>query len=310
MKYTVYEGSRKGGRPANEDRVGYAYTSGALVMVLADGMGGHSRGDLAAEILVREVLRMFRDQARPDITNCQEFLLDAIYDAHAAINEHALQQRMKDPPRTTCIVCIVQSGQAWWAHVGDSRLYHFGIDRLYRRTVDHSAVQQLVDNGLLTEEEMNFHPDRNKLLNGLGGYILPNIELSQAVSLTQGDVLLLCSDGFWSHVNANDMLSSLRAHPLRDAVSLLMDLAEDRAGGHGDNLSAVAMRFGPDVFEEITLDGTLTDYLDGFTTEMNWIAGQETAPRELPEVDIDKAIAEIHDALNKYPMDKEKGKKP
>jgi serine/threonine protein phosphatase PrpC len=307
MKYTVYEGSRKGGRPGNEDRVGYAYTSGSLVMALADGMGGHSRGDLAAEILVREVLRMFRDQARPDIANCQEFLLDAIYAAHAAINEHALQQRMKDPPRTTCVVCIVQGGQAWWAHVGDSRLYHFSADRLHRRTVDHSAVQQLVESGLLTEEQMSFHPDRNKLLNGLGGYILPNIELSQAVSLVQGDVLLLCSDGFWTYLNSQEMLSSLRAHPLRDAVSLLMDQVETRAEGHGDNLSVVAMRYGPDVFEDITLDSTPTDYLDGFTTEMNWIAGYETGAREYQEIDIDKAIAEIHEALNKHSP--EKGKK-
>jgi serine/threonine protein phosphatase PrpC len=111
MRYTVYEGSRKGGRPVNEDRVGYSYTNESLVMVLADGMGGHSRGDLAAEILVREVLKMFRDLARPDLPNCQEFLLDAVYAAHASINEHALQQRMSDTPRTTCVVCVVQRGQ-------------------------------------------------------------------------------------------------------------------------------------------------------------------------------------------------------
>jgi serine/threonine protein phosphatase PrpC len=307
MKYSVYEGSRKGGRQSNEDRVGYAYTSEALVMVLADGMGGHTRGDLAAEILVHEVLKLFRDLARPDLQNCQEFLLDAVYAAHAAINEHALQQRMKDPPRTTCVVCIVQGNQAWWAHVGDSRLYHFGHDRLIRRTVDHSAVQQLVDSGLLSEDQMSSHPDRNKLLNGLGGYILPNIELSQAVKLTLGDVLLICSDGFWSHLSAPEMLSTLRAYPLRDAASLLMDQAEQRGEGRGDNLSVVAMRYGPDLFENIDETGLNSDYLDGFTTEMNWIAGHETAPRELDEIDIDKAIAEIHEALNKY--DGKKGNK-
>jgi len=304
MKYTVYEGSRRGGRAENEDRVGYAYTSSTLAMVIADGMGGHSRGDLAAELLVREVLRMFRDQARPDITHCQEFLLDAIYAAHASINEYALQQRMKDPPRTTCVVCLVQGGQAWWAHVGDSRLYHFSQDRLNRRTIDHSAVQQLVDSGLLSEDQMHLHPDRNKLLNGLGGYILPNIELSQAVNLVQGDALLMCTDGFWSFLTPQDMLSALRAHPLREAMNLLMDQAEGRAAGRGDNLSAVAMRYGPDVFEEVSLLGASTDYLDGFTTEMNWIAGRDNATRDIEELDIDKAIAEIHEALNKYPPNK------
>jgi serine/threonine protein phosphatase PrpC len=305
MKYTVYEGSRKGGRAANEDRVGYAYTNESLVMALADGMGGHGNGDLAAEILVREVLKTFRDLARPDLPNCQEFLLDVIYAAHAAINEHALQQRIKDPPRTTCVVCVVQAGMAWWAHVGDSRLYHFAPDRLLRRTVDHSAVQQLVDSGLLAEDQVNTHPDRNKLLNGLGGYILPNIELSQAIKLTIGDVLLMCSDGFWSYLNAGAMLSTLRAHPLREAASLLLDQAEERAEGRGDNLSVVAMRYGPDVFEDVVEDGMRTDYLDGFTTEMNWIAGREGALRDYDEIDIDQAIAEIHEALKNNDPKKE-----
>ncbi len=306
MKFTLYEGSRKGGRVVNEDRVGYAYTSGSLILVLADGMGGHSRGDVASEILVREVLRMYREMARPDLPNCQEFLLDSIYSAHAAINEYALQKRLKDPPRTTCVVCVMQGGQAWWAHVGDSRLYHFNEERLIRRTVDHSAVQQLVDSGLLAEADMGKHPDRNKLLNGLGGYILPNIELSQAVTLSEGDVLLLCSDGFWSELSVPDMLSTLRAHPLRDAASLLMDLAEEHAGGRGDNLSVVAMRYGPDIFENADLAGTATDYLDGFTTEMNWLAGRENAVKDVPDYDIDAVIAEIHEAIHKY--DKTKGK--
>jgi serine/threonine protein phosphatase PrpC len=207
---------------------------------------------------------------------------------------------MKDPPRTTCVVCVMQHDQAWWAHVGDSRLYHFSQDRLIRRTVDHSAVQQLVDSGLIAEDQMNNHPDRNKLLNGLGGYILPNIELSQEVHLSLGDILLLCSDGYWSQLNAETMISTLRAHPLRDAASLLLDQAEEAADGKGDNLSVVAMRYGPDVFEEVELDGTQTDLLDGFTTELNWLAGRDQAEQDMHEVDINKAIEEIRTALGKY----------
>lgn len=305
MKYTVYEGSRKGGRQANEDRVGYAFTNESLVLALADGMGGHLRGDLAAEILIREVLRMFRDMARPDLPNCAEFLLDAIYAAHAAINEFALQKRMKDPPRTTCVVCVMQHDKAWWAHVGDSRLYHFSDNRLVARTLDHSAVQQLVSNGLLDEADMNKHPERNKLLNGLGGYILPNIELSDEVHLNMGDVILICSDGFWSNLDTESMISTLRAHPLRDAASLLMDQSEEVAGGQGDNLSVVAMRYGPDVFEGAELEGAKTDLVDGFTTELNWLAGREHA--EFRDLDINKAIEEIRLALDRSNLKKGNG---
>jgi hypothetical protein len=122
------------------------------------------------------------------------FLLDGIYAAHDAINEYAMRKRMADPPRTTCVVCVVQKGMACWAHVGDSRLYQFSRRAMLYRTRDHSAVQQLVDEGLLGESEMGVHPDRNKLYNSVGGFMLPDIEVEQPVKLQDGDVLFLCTD--------------------------------------------------------------------------------------------------------------------
>ena len=125
MKYVVYQASRRGGRPYNEDRVAYAYTPEALVMVLADGMGGHSNGEIASQLTVQVITSLFQSRAKPVLPDMSSFLLDGIYAAHDAINEYALRKRMPDPPRTTCVVCVVQKGMACWAHVGDSRLYHF-----------------------------------------------------------------------------------------------------------------------------------------------------------------------------------------
>lgn len=300
MKYVVYQASRKGGRPYNEDRVAYAYTSEALLMVLCDGMGGHNQGDMASQLTVQVITGLFQARAKPTLNDLGAFLLDGIYAAHDAINEYAMRKRMADPPRTTCVVCVVQRGMACWAHVGDSRLYHFSRRALLSRTRDHSAVQQLVDEGLLGEEQMGVHPDRNKLYNSVGGYMLPDIELEQPVKLQEGDVLLLCTDGLWPELTPAEMLSTLRAYPLERAVKHMMDHAEFRAGQYGDNLSVVALRFGEERFDqdELVLGDDLG--LDGFTTQLQRLGIRAQAESVATDSDIDRAVAEIRAALDKY----------
>ena len=300
MKYVVYQASRRGGRRSNEDRVAYAYTSDALFMVLADGMGGHHQGEVAAQLLVQTLTNHFQTHARPILPDIASFLLDGIYAAHDAINEYALQQRMPDPPRTTCVACVVQRGVACWAHVGDSRLYHFDRHSFLRRTHDQSAVQQLVDEGLLDEEQMHLHPERNKLYNSVGGYSLPDIEISELVTLQDGDVLMLCSDGLWSELVAREMGSTLRAYPLERAVRHMLDHAEFRGGPYCDNLSIVAMRYGEERFD--TGDLVLGDDLglDGFTTELRRLGDPRPAP--LLDSEIERAVAEIQSTLNAYEM--------
>jgi serine/threonine protein phosphatase PrpC len=301
MKYVVYQASRCGGRPYNEDRVAYAYTSDALVMVLADGMGGHNQGEVASQMTVQVITGLFQSRAKPILPDMAAFLLDGIYAAHDAINEYAMRKRMADPPRTTCVVCVVQRGMACWAHVGDSRLYQFSRRAMLYRTRDHSAVQQLVDEGLLNESEMSAHPDRNKLYNSVGGYMLPDIEVEQPVKLQEGDVLFMCTDGVWPELTPDEMLSTLRAYPLEQAVKHMMDHAEFRAGQYGDNLSVVAMRFGEEHFDagELVLGDDLG--LDGFTTQLKRLTGKEQEIPVATENELDRAVAEIQAALGRYP---------
>jgi PPM family protein phosphatase len=300
MKYVVYQASRRGGRPYNEDRVAYAYTSESLLMVLADGMGGHSHGEVASQLTVQVISSLFQSRAKPLLPDMSSFLLDGIYAAHDAINEYALRKRMADPPRTTCVVCVVQKGMACWAHVGDSRLYHFSRRDTLFRTHDHSAVQQLFDDGVISEEEMGTHPDRNKLYNSIGGYMLPDIEIDQPAKLHEGDVLMMCTDGVWPELTQTEMLSTLRAYPLERAVKHMMDHAEFRAGQFGDNLSVVAMRFGEERFEagELMLGDDLG--LDGFTTQLKNLGNKSQPVPLTTEQELDRAMADIQAALAKY----------
>lgn len=245
MKFSLYQASRKGGRPYNEDRLAYASSNSTLLLVLADGMGGHAHGEVASQLTVDTVCRLFKAQARPSLDDPSGFLLDAIYSAHEAVNAYAVEHDLADPPRTTCVACVVQQDRAVWAHVGDSRLYHFQRDRFRSHTRDHSMVQELVDRGLIGEAAAHQRIERNMLYNAVGGFMLPDIEVSDAVLLQEGDLLLLCSDGFWDTLTAEEMLGQLQAKPLREAIHRLMDAAESRGGARCDNLSVLAMRLEP-----------------------------------------------------------------
>ncbi len=244
MKNYIYQLSRQGGRRYNEDAVAYTYSPGALLMVVADGMGGHQRGEVASQTAVRVIRDLFQEWAQPVLPDVENFLLSGIYAAHEAINRYAAEQGMADPPHTTCVVCVVQKGYAWWAHVGDSRLYRFDRSGPRFHTRDHSVAQQLVDSGQVTEAQARLLPERNMLYQSVGGIDLPEVELSPPARLEEGGVLLLCSDGFWSDLGAREMHAELQARPLKQALNRLMDLAEARAGEDGDNLSALAFRFG------------------------------------------------------------------
>ena len=196
MEFSIFQETRRGGRKVNQDRVGYIYTREALFVVVADGMGGHVGGEIAAHIAVRLLLERFQQEAKPVLQSPVLFLQNAFKAVHTALGEYAQRFRLVDSPRTTCVACVIQDDAAFWAHAGDSRLYHIRRDILQARTRDHSKVQYLLDNGVITPAEAEHHPDRNKVFSCLGGAFEPTLDFSPRVPLQSGDVLVLCTDGF------------------------------------------------------------------------------------------------------------------
>jgi serine/threonine protein phosphatase PrpC len=245
MNFAIYQSSHQGGRKYNQDSVAYAYTDQALIMVLADGMGGHSHGELAAQIAIKTYLQAFSSEAAPRLSDPEEFLSRVMRKAHEAIIQFAMDQRLLGNPGTTCVVAVIQDGRVCWAHAGDSRVYLLRNKMVAGVTHDHSIVQQWADLGVISEEEMKTHPERHKITNCLGGDGgMFFVESEPSIDLQQGDVLLLCSDGLWGPLSPAEIAKALMTKPLPGALEDLMELSLYREGVSADNTTAVVARWG------------------------------------------------------------------
>jgi serine/threonine protein phosphatase PrpC len=241
MKFSICQESLIGARPTNQDRVGYCYTSEALLLLLADGMGGHQLGEIGSTLALQAMSALFQEQAQPTINNPQHALDDMVFAAHHALQHYRAEQRLAESPRTTIVVALIQDHHAYWAHCGDSRLYWLRNGQILARTRDHSHVERLIKEGRLNPAARLTHPDRNKLFNCLGAPTLPRVEQAAPVLLKAGDQLLLCSDGLWGAVAEHDLAYRLCTQELEQAVPELVRSATAVGGKNSDNVTALAM---------------------------------------------------------------------
>jgi len=301
VRFTIFQESRVGDREHNEDRVGYSYSRDVLLMVIADGMGGHLQGEVAAEIAVAEITRRFQQEARNKLKRPFDFLVSAIQSAHRAIVSHAVERNLLECPRTTCVACIVQNGRAFWAHAGDSRLYILRRGELVAATHDHSKVQQLIDSGAITPEAAAKHPDRNKIFSCLGGVVPPIIDPGQDVALEVGDTIMLSTDGFWAQIPANILGSMLRKQGILELMPGLLTEAHRRARGESDNISVVAMTWenqdDPNVADTQSLDDEQFESSTNTTQQL----GGSGPLEDVSDDEIERAIQEIQNAIRKVP---------
>ena len=300
MQFSVYQQSHIGARRVNQDRMGYCFTRDALLLVLADGMGGHQHGEIAATIAMQTLSMLFQMAAKPYIKKPERFLEDAMQQAHRDILAYMARHKLEESPRTTVVACLVQHNCAVWAHCGDSRLYWVRANRVLAQTRDHSHLEYLIAKGLASPAERASHPDRNKLYNCLGGSNAPRIELSRQAGLAPGDVLLLCSDGLWSMVPDAEIAQKLATRTVVQAVPELVSMAVAIGGPRADNTTALAINWqgadnaagaGPNVISTQMLPE------DGVSSTINNVAALDTDPFD--EDAIEKAIAEINQAIEK-----------
>lgn len=301
MRFTIYQESRQGGRLNNEDRITYCYSRDALLMVIADGMGGHHYGEIAAQIAIQTLADIFQREARPVLTDPFRFLQKGMTNAHHAILDYTDRHHLKDTPRTTCVACVIQDNVAYWAHAGDSRLYLMRDGKVVAQTSDHSRIRLLVEEGLISEAQAAVHPDRNKIYSCLGSPTPPDIEFSRKTPLEHGDIVLLCTDGLWGVISGEAMALATKGANLLQALPMLLSRAETKAGAHGDNLSAVAVRWEQSYVEEASSAiSTQTMTQDEVTTRLEEFGRNPAYKSELTEAEIEQAIEEIRSTIDKF----------
>ncbi len=236
--------SDRGGRKYNEDACGHWHSKRHLCCVLADGAGGHGGGDIASRLAVQELIGRFSLQPSEGASELETLL--------RTTNEVLIGERVPGTPRQdmhSTVVCLVidfVQHRAHWAHSGDSRMYWFRDGRVLDRTRDHSLVQGLVDNGVLTADQVRTHPKRSELRSALG--IAPEVlEVSAGegrLDVLPGDVFLLCTDGLWEYLDDAVLEGSLgvAANPgawLGELATRVRQAASHKASH--DNFSALTV---------------------------------------------------------------------
>lgn len=262
MKYQIADYSITGSRQMNQDRIGFAERGNSVLLVLADGLGGHTGGELASELLVQAVIHAYQSIKQSMITQPSAFMALAILHAHRAINAMGKAQDPPIQPRTTCVLCLVQDGYAYWAHVGDSRLYLFRNNEVIHRTKDHTIIEKLRQEGVLTEKDMLEHPEKNRLLKCVGGPREPTISLGEETALMPGDKLFLCTDGLWEALTANEIQLYLNREDLEDAVVDMLLTAETKMKNASDNISATCMRWDDELTDKPPLQASAKAEVD------------------------------------------------
>lgn len=297
MRFSVYQVSRKGGREKNEDRMGYCYTRDAGLFALADGMGGHPEGEVAAQLALQTMAAAFQREAKPQLKNPLRFLQESILAGHYQLLRYATDKSLVDTPRTTMVGCLMQGATAYWAHCGDSRLYLVRDGVLLARTRDHSYTELQETLSQVVPIDARFN--RSVLFTCLGSPGKPVIDTVGPIQMQAGDRVLLCSDGLWSVLSDDEIVNTFAARPISDGVPELVEQALRQGGPHCDNVTVLAVEWEA-AEDRDSLSGVSTQSLgeDVFASTIQASLADATLP-DLDEAEIERSIREINEAIQR-----------
>jgi PPM family protein phosphatase len=241
--FDTYSLTRSGGRTTNMDYSAHAVRNGIGCWAVADGLGGHRRSEIAAQVAVETVMGAFERQAGT-LAIDPVVVRELVDQAQAAV----LARKAEDPEltriATTLVVLLSDGVTAIWAHVGDSRLYHLQRGTVVFQTRDHSVSQSKAESGEIQHDQIRGDRDRSSLFQALGnpGRLRPTVPAA-AVAIGPDDAFLLCVDGFWEHVHEAEMAIDLaKSSTTEQWLGLLEARIRGRLTGDDDNYTALAIR--------------------------------------------------------------------
>jgi serine/threonine protein phosphatase PrpC len=243
FRLSAATGTHQGDRAYQQDRVvilPHPRVPACLLGVVADGMGGKSGGRKAADQVLLTCEQIF-ERFIPSTDDPRELLSQLVTESHLMIKLTAISS--EEEPHSTLAAFLILPGLIGWAvHAGDSRVYHFNGSALSWRSLDHSFVQQLIEQGKLTEEAARSHPQSNLLTSCLGATQDPPMAIHEIGPLVIGDILMAGSDGLWGYFSDRELGACLHAMQPREACETLVVRSRQRARGGGDNLSLAVVR--------------------------------------------------------------------
>ncbi|MGY3040336.1 serine/threonine protein phosphatase PrpC [Rhodanobacter sp. TND4EL1] len=239
----VAAGRARGGRPTQQDDLICLHDpeQDARLLVLADGMGGDGAGELASAGVIDVARRLWEQGLWRDQPGAL-FLETLCQDAHAELRRRGRGLAYGEP-HSTVVALLTRGSRAYWAHVGDSRLYRFRGRRCLDCTEDHSVAQLRVRRGELAASQLGSDPEQHKLLRGLGGAQAPQVDHGGAL-LRPGQTFALCSDGVWESLSTQDLGRFTRRRNQRRALREALTQALERGGEDGDNVALILARTG------------------------------------------------------------------
>lgn len=291
MHYSLAQQSHQGGRDYNEDRTAIFERDNSILLIVADGLGGHEGGEIASQGFIDAMGDSFRKATSKQLQKADSFLTLSINYAHHTIHRRAVSQGFNvESPKTTCVVCLIHKGVAHWAHSGDSRLYLIRKRRTKFVTEDHVSKK--------------LGREHNSPINRcVGGLESPRPEIGEPHKMRDGDVFFLASDGAWHSFKPEDLNDYVDPeHPSLGLDSLLQTL-ENRNKAPSDNLSVVVLFWGvkqlddPD-FDEFEEPDTI-QLLDQSINNANKSDDDSSQPTEKFDMsELDDAIVEIESFIS------------
>lgn len=240
--------SQRGDRKINQDRCEIFDHENITVMVLADGMGGHPKGEVAAQILVDTAYHLLK-QSSAESFHADRFIKDVFTTAHHNIINYGIKRKPPIHPRTTAVIVVIQDNLMQWSHLGDSRIYLFRHGRAHMRTMDHTRVELMRMSGEIEDADSQSKASgRSGVHRCLGGLKkIRSIEVTPAIRMLDNDILLMCSDGVWSQLKESELETAILQNnrPLNDRLIMLVSEAVRAGHPHSDNATAIALCWHP-----------------------------------------------------------------
>lgn len=237
-----YQLTSVGDRQVNQDCMVHKICADYAVFAVADGLGGHHAGEKASQFFCRGLIKL-ASQFHPDIKlNAEKAVNHWII---AAVSE--MRNLFGDDPHasnahTTCAVLYLDDERVITAHCGDSRIYRLNSDQMLWRTKDHSRIQQLFDEGQLTEWEMGVHPEQNQLTRSINIAAPPLVDIQVFPAMQSGETFMLCTDGFWESIKEQELLRLSQPESSKAELKKMAKMAVLRAQGRSDNCTVQWVR--------------------------------------------------------------------